>query len=147
MKRLWIAAAALVLAAAACKDSSTNVENSPPPALSGDTVRSATGLKYIEAQVGTGALAQKGQTVSVHYTVWLLDGTFIESSRNGNPYSFTLGASSSIKGFDEGITGMRVGGKRRLIVPPSLGYGAYQTGPIPPNSTLIFDVELRSVSN
>jgi FKBP-type peptidyl-prolyl cis-trans isomerase len=149
MNRIWMAAMAmaLVLGAAACSDSSTGVDDSPPPALSGDTVTTASGLKYIEASAGTGAVAQAGQTASVHYTLWLLNGTFIESSRNGNPYSFTLGTTGSIKGFDEGITGMRVGGRRRLIIPPSLGYGASQVGPIPANSTLIFDVELRSVSN
>ena len=140
-------ALALTAAAAACSTDLTGSVNSPPPALSGDTVTTASGLKYINATVGTGAVAQKGQTAAVHYTLWLYNGTFIETSLNGNPYTLTLGGTNSIKGFDEGITGMRVGGKRRLIVPPSLGYGSTAQGPIPANSTLIFDVELRSVTN
>jgi len=145
--RTWLAALALVVAVAgaACSTDVNGIENSPPPALAGDTVTTATGLKYIEAEVGTGATAHMGGTAAVHYTLWLLNGTFVETSRNGSPYTFTLG--SSIAGFDQGVAGMKVGGKRRLIVPPSLGYGSTAQGPIPANSTLIFDVELRAASN
>jgi FKBP-type peptidyl-prolyl cis-trans isomerase len=146
--RTWLAALALALAAAgaACSTDSTGVENTPPPALSGDTVTTSTGLKYIEAQVGTGATAHMGGTAAVHYSLWLLDGTFIETSRNGNPYTFTLGAGT-IAGFSQGVAGMKVGGKRRLIIPPSLGYGSTAAGRIPANSTLIFDIELRAAAN
>jgi FKBP-type peptidyl-prolyl cis-trans isomerase len=140
----WAAAVVLALAGAACGDA-TGSSSGPPP-LSGDTVTTASGLRYIDATVGAGAAAHAGQTVAVHYTLWLSDGTFIESSLNGSPYSFVLGAGTVIKGWDEGIAGMRVGGRRRLIVPPSLAYGSTGAGSVPPNATLIFDVELRSIS-
>ena len=104
------------------------------------------GLKYTDDQVGTGAEAQPGKTAVVHYTGWLTDGTKFDSSRDrGQPFSFPLGGGRVIKGWDEGVAGMKVGGQRQLRIPPELGYGARQAGPIPPNSTLIFDIELLEV--
>ena len=118
----------------------------PPPVSAQPTV-TASGLKIIEIKVGTGDEAQKGQTVSVHYTGWLADGTKFDSSLDrGQPLSFVLGAGQMIPGFDEGVAGMKVGGERRLILPPGLAYGAQGRPPkIPANSELTFDVQLVSV--
>jgi len=118
----------------------------PPPVSSQPTV-TASGLKIIEIKVGTGDEAQKGQTVSVHYTGWLADGTKFDSSLDrGQPLSFVLGAGQMIPGFDEGVAGMKVGGERRLILPPGLAYGAQGRPPkIPANSELTFDVQLVSL--
>jgi FKBP-type peptidyl-prolyl cis-trans isomerase FkpA len=105
-------------------------------------------LKIDEVQVGTGAAAASGKTVSVHYTGVLMDGTKFDSSLDrGRPIDFVLGTGRVIKGWDQGIDGMLVGGKRKLTIPPELAYGAHGTpgGPIPPNATLVFDVELVSV--
>jgi FKBP-type peptidyl-prolyl cis-trans isomerase FkpA len=96
--------------------------------------------------VGTGAEAQTGDTVSVNYTLWLEDGTEIESNVGGDPFEFTLGAGKVIKGWDQGIVGMKVGGRRRLTIPPKLAYGKAGSGDtIPPNATLTFEVELLAV--
>jgi FKBP-type peptidyl-prolyl cis-trans isomerase FkpA len=105
------------------------------------------GLKYTDDQVGTGAEAQAGKTAVVHYTGWLMDGTKFDSSRDRNqPFSFPLGRGAVIRGWDEGVAGMKVGGKRTLVVPPELGYGARGAGGvIPPNATLKFEVELLDV--
>jgi FKBP-type peptidyl-prolyl cis-trans isomerase len=112
----------------------------------GKEVTTSDGLKYTDDQVGTGAVAEAGKNVSVHYTGWLLNGTKFDSSRDrGQPFTFPLGAGRVIKGWDEGVAGMRVGGKRTLIIPPDLAYGPRGTGPIPPNSTLKFEVELLDV--
>ncbi len=117
-----------------------------PPALSGDTVTTSSGLKYIVIKQGDGAAAQAGQTVNVHYTGWFTDGRKFDSSVDrGQPFSFALGRGSVIRGWDEGVALMRVGGKRRLIIPPQLAYGERGRAGIPPNSTLIFDVELLGV--
>ena len=107
----------------------------------------ADGLTYTDDQVGTGAEATAGKTAVVHYTGWLLDGTKFDSSRDRNqPFSFPLGGGRVIRGWDEGVAGMRVGGKRTLTVPPELGYGARGAGGvIPPNATLKFEVELLDV--
>lgn len=114
------------------------------PQLTGTVQQTASGLRYLDEVVGTGATAQKGQTVGVHYTGWLTTGQKFDSSRDrGQPFSFSLGAGRVIAGWDEGVAGMKVGGKRRLIIPAALGYGAQgAAGVIPPNATLIFDVEL-----
>jgi FKBP-type peptidyl-prolyl cis-trans isomerase len=105
------------------------------------------GLKIENDVPGTGAEAVAGKTVSVHYVGTLLDGTKFDSSRDrGEPFEFTLGAGQVIKGWDQGIAGMKVGGKRKLVIPPELGYGANGAGGvIPPNATLLFDVELMGV--
>jgi len=122
-------------------------ETAGPPPLSGDTIATASGLKYIVVQSGGGATAARGQQVQVHYTGWLSDGSKFDSSVDrGQPFAFPLGQGRVIRGWDEGVAGMRVGEKRRLIIPPELGYGAQgYPGAIPPNATLIFDVELLDV--
>ena len=111
----------------------------------------ASGLVYEEKVVGTGEMAQPGQDVSVHYTGWLLYGgergkKFDSSKDRGDPFSFPLGAGHVIKGWDEGVQGMKVGGTRVLTIPPALGYGARGAGGvIPPNAELHFEVELLGV--
>lgn len=147
------ALAALVTLAAACNDSPTAFAG--PPAL--ECERAATpcqrvtlpsGLSYIDASVGAGAMAQTGQTLSVHYTGWLAsNGQQFDSSLDRGPFTFTLGAGQVIRGWDEGIAGMRVGGRRRLFIPANLAYGSSGRGSIPPDADLIFDVELRAVSD
>ncbi len=104
-------------------------------------------LQIEELQVGTGAEAKSGQSVSVHYTGTLTNGSKFDSSRDRNePFDFQLGAGMVIKGWDQGVAGMKVGGRRKLTIPPELGYGAGGYPPvIPPNSTLIFDIELIEV--
>jgi len=110
-----------------------------------------SGLQYENTVVGSGDLAQAGQRVSVHYTGWLYQngeqGSQFDSSKDrGQPFVFPLGAGHVIKGWDEGVQGMAVGGTRRLVIPPELGYGARGAGGvIPPNATLLFEVELLAV--
>ncbi|WP_420129059.1 FKBP-type peptidyl-prolyl cis-trans isomerase [Longimicrobium sp.] len=107
---------------------------------------SPSGLQYREDAVGEGREARAGDTVSVHYTGTLQNGTKFDSSRDrGQPITFPLGAGHVIKGWDEGIAGMKIGGKRTLVIPPELGYGGRDMGPIPANSTLLFDVELMGI--
>lgn len=110
-------------------------------------VRTSSGLRYVDHVVGTGASPSPGREVTVHYTGTLENGTKFDSSVDrGQPFTFTIGTGSVIRGWDEGVMTMKVGGKRRLIIPPDLGYGAAGAPPaIPPNSTLIFDVELLDV--
>jgi peptidylprolyl isomerase len=111
-------------------------------------VTSPTGLKYQDEKVGSGASPRQGQTVSVHYTGWLTNGKKFDSSVDrGSPFEFVLGQGNVIKGWDEGVASMKVGGKRKLTIPPNLAYGSKDVGGglIPPNSTLIFDVELLGI--
>ena len=108
---------------------------------------SASGLVIEDLTVGTGDVATAGKQVTVHYTGWLTSGTKFDSSKDRNdPFDFPLGGRRVIAGWDEGVQGMRVGGVRKLTIPPSLGYGARGAGSvIPPNATLVFEVELLGV--
>lgn len=112
------------------------------------SVTTPSGLEYEDISVGSGATAKRGTTVSVHYTGWLTSGDKFDSSKDRNePFSFPVGVQYVIAGWDEGVQGMQVGGVRRLTVPPNLGYGARGAGGvIPPNATLVFEVELLEVS-
>jgi FKBP-type peptidyl-prolyl cis-trans isomerase len=110
---------------------------------SGPLQETPSGLRYADLALGQGDEARSGQQVTVHYTGWLTDGQKFDSSRDrGQPFSFALGRGEVIRGWDEGVRGMRVGGRRRLEIPAELGYGQRGAGPIPPGATLIFSVEL-----
>jgi FKBP-type peptidyl-prolyl cis-trans isomerase len=124
----------------------TQTGGGPPPVSAQATV-TASGLQIIDVKVGSGDEAQNGKTVSVHYTGWLADGTKFDSSLDrGQPLTFVLGGGQLIPGFDEGVVGMKVGGQRRLIIPPDLAYGVQGRPPvIPANAELTFDIELVSV--
>jgi peptidylprolyl isomerase len=117
----------------------------------GKTMTTQTGLKFIDTTVGTGASPKEGQTCVMHYTGWLSNAgekgkKFDSSVDRGSPFEFPIGKQRVIAGWDEGVASMKVGGKRTLIIPPELGYGARGAGGvIPPNATLIFDVELLAV--
>ena len=110
-------------------------------------ITTSSGLIYIDKIIGSGEFPNKGDKVSVHYVGTLEDGTKFDSSRDRNlPFEFPLGAGRVFKGWDEGLSTMKVGGKRKLIIPPDLGYGSRAAGSIPPNSTLIFEVELLGIT-
>ena len=121
------------------------------PAQAQNVMTTPSGLKIIDTQVGTGASPKPGQTCVMHYTGWLYENgkkgaKFDSSLDRGQPFEFPIGAGHVIKGWDEGVATMKVGGKRTLIIPPALGYGARGAGGvIPPNATLMFDVELLGV--
>src|SRR5215470_15473198 len=117
-----------------------------PTHVTGPGVKTPTGLQYWDIKADTGAEAHSGQKVKVHYTGWLTSGKKFDSSVGGPPFQFKIDAGDVIKGWDQGVAGMKVGGKRQLRIPPDLAYGAKgYPGVIPPNSTLIFDVTLVSV--
>ncbi len=122
-----------------------------PPTVTGTPTTTADGLQYIDIKEGTGNTVKEGDTINVNYNGWIqatevrFDSSYIDNS--GKPAQFTLTSGSIIQGWIEGIPGMKVGGKRRLIIPPSLGYGDQAQGPIPANSTLIFDVEVVSIQS
>ena len=116
--------------------------------VTGETVTTPSGLKYVDLKLGRGREAKSGDTVVVDYTGWLSDGSKFDSSLDRNqPLDFPLGRGKVIKGWDEGVAGMKVGGKRKLIIPPELGYGARgePRGGIPPNAELTFEVELLKI--
>lgn len=146
MKRIVaiLLAASLMVFAAACGGSKAGKGGE---GAAGDTVKTASGLKYIELKVGTGPAPQVGQVAVVHYTCWLSNGEKIDGSRDSNkPFEFTLGGGRVIKGWEEGVLSMKIGGHRKLIVPPELGWGARGAGGVvPPNATVLFEVELLSV--
>ncbi len=148
MKTLTIV---LVLLAVAATIALAQTATKPAPAggptkVTGEGTKTPSGLQYWDIKVGTGPEAQKGQRVKVHYTGWLTSGKKFDSSIGGKPFDLRLGAGDVIKGWDEGIAGMKVGGKRQLRIPPNLAYGAQgYPGAIPPNATLIFDVQLVGI--
>jgi FKBP-type peptidyl-prolyl cis-trans isomerase len=118
-----------------------------PPAVSGETTTTESGLQIVDVEVGTGAGVQTGQTAVVHYTGWLADGTKFDSSLDrGQPFTFPVGAGRVIRGWDEGLVGMKAGGERRLVIPSDLAYGPAGRPPvIPTNAELIFDIELLEI--
>jgi FKBP-type peptidyl-prolyl cis-trans isomerase len=127
---------------------STAPNTNAPTKVTGDGVKTASGLIYWDIRVGNGEVAKEGSHVRVHYTGWLTSGKKFDSSVDaGKPFDFTIGNGEVIKGWEEGVAGMKVGGKRQLRIPPDLAYGADGTpgGPIPPNATLIFDIRLLGV--
>lgn len=135
---LVLATAILAAVAAACGDSPTAPSTAP--------------YKQTDVRVGSGAEATTGAVVTVIYTGWLYDaskldgkGVQFDTSIGGDPFAFTLGIGQVIQGWDQGVSGMKVGGLRRLVIPPSLGYGPVRNGPIPPDATLVFDIELTDV--
>lgn len=141
-------AVATELSATATENSTLIATNAMTDETAGsDVVTTPSGLKYIDVKEGTGASPKTGQTVTVHYTGTLDDGTKFDSSRDrGSPFSFKIGVGQVIKGWDEGVATMKVGGQRQLIIPSDLGYGARGAGGvIPPNATLKFDVELLKI--
>lgn len=123
-------------------------DNAAPSKTTGKGTTTPSGLKYWEVKKGSGAVAKTGDSVKVHYTGWLTDGKKFDSSLDrGEPFAFKLGAGMVIKGWDEGVAGMKVGGKRQLRIPAVLGYGERGAGgAIPPNAELVFDVELLGVN-
>ncbi|MGB9366981.1 MAG: FKBP-type peptidyl-prolyl cis-trans isomerase [Xanthobacteraceae bacterium] len=143
LSRRFTLAAALALAAGAAA--------SPTLAQTGQTMTTPSGLQITDTKVGTGATPKTGQTCVMHYTGWLYENgakgkKFDSSVDRGEPFDFPIGTGRVIKGWDEGVASMKVGGKRTLIIPASLGYGARGAGGvIPPNATLIFEVELLGV--
>lgn len=132
--------------------SMTHAQNTPAtpatPAAEEKVVTTPSGLQYVDLVEGTGPMPQKGQRATVHYIGKLEDGTTFDSSyERGKPFKFYPGMGMVIRGWDEGIPTMKVGGKRKLIIPSKLGYGPSGSGPIPPNATLIFVVELLAVED
>ena len=143
-----IAQAAADLLPSAETPSPMTEENLAEEALTEETlVTTDSGLQYVDITEGTGAMPQAGQRVTVHYTGTLEDGTKFDSSRDrGRPFTFQIGVGQVIKGWDEGVSTMRVGGQRQLVIPAELGYGSRGAGGvIPPHATLIFDVELLRI--
>jgi FKBP-type peptidyl-prolyl cis-trans isomerase len=146
---LVMASAVLIAQTSTQKPKTLVIPNTKSPTkVTGDGVKTESGLQYWDIKVGTGDEAKAGDHVKVHYTGWFTDGKKFDSSVDAHqPYDFTLGKGDVIKGWDEGVAGMKVGGKRQLRVPPALAYGeAGYKDIIPPNATLIFDVQLLKVN-
>ena len=159
-KQEWIGAAVAVIATTfiffggslwnfffGASDAVRNAQRSNPQAEQVELTNVSTteGLEIYDIQVGTGDEATKGKNVVAHYAGFLTDGTKFDSSEKRGPHEFTLGARTVIEGWDIGLVGMKEGGIRRLVISPELGYGSQPIGPIPPNSTLIFEVQLLEV--
>ncbi len=153
MRVALLALALLPMPGSALAQTATTNGGAPPPSISNKGAKLSE-LQKIDVKQGTGAEAVGGKAVLVHYTGWLYDATapdhhgqkFDSSLDRGQPFGFVLGAGRVIKGWDEGVAGMKVGGKRTLVIPPELGYGSRGAGGvIPPNATLVFDVELLDV--
>ena len=144
----FVISAVLAAGCGGDKPGGKSVSTSAPMKVGGSPTTTADGLEYWDVKVGSGATAAPGNHVKVHYSGFLTTGQKFDSSRDrGEPFEFSLGAGEVIKGWDEGVAGMKVGGQRQLRIPPVLGYGASGAGGvIPPNATLIFDVELLDVS-
>jgi FKBP-type peptidyl-prolyl cis-trans isomerase len=141
-----LAATSLLAQSSKASGSKSAAQAAGPTKVTGVPSKTASGLEYWDIKPGTGPTAQSGHKVQVHYTGWLTSGKKFDSSVGGKPFEFTLGAGEVIKGWDVGVAGMKVGGKRQLRIPPELAYGANGYPPvIPPNSTLIFDVQLMGV--
>lgn len=139
--------AALGYAASGDKDKKDAPATGGPTPVTGTPVRKPSGLLYWDIKPGKGPEALPGDMVTVHYTGWLENGQKFDSSVDRNqPLNFKLGQGQVIKGWDEGVAGMKIGGKRQLKIPPELAYGSRGYGPIPPNATLIFDVELLGIN-
>jgi len=138
--------AGFVAAQSAAKKPAAPNTNSPTK-VTGDGVKTNSGLIYWDIRVGNGQVAREGSHVRVHYTGWLTTGKKFDSSVDaGKPYDFTIGNGQVIKGWEEGVAGMKVGGKRQLRIPPQLAYGeSGYPGAIPPNATLVFDIQLLGV--
>src|SRR5450755_4722947 len=138
---------ALTLLVAGALAFAQKADSNGPAKVTGEPTKTASGLEYWDIKVGTGAVAQAGQHVKVDYTGWLTNGKKFDSSvGTGRPFDFVLGGGQVIKGWDEGVVGMKVGGKRQLRIPPDLAYGGKgYPGAIPPSATLIFDVQLVDV--
>jgi peptidylprolyl isomerase len=118
----------------------------PGEVATNESQSTPSGLQFIDMTVGGGETPSTGKKVTVHYTGYLTDGKKFDSSVDRNsPFSFVIGYGQVIKGWDEGVASMKVGGKRKLIIPPALGYGKQGIGPIPPNAELVFDVELLGI--
>src|ERR1700683_1896927 len=155
MKRLFsgaiVTGAIILVTAAAVAQTAASKPKTPntnaPTKVTGDGVKTDSGLQYWEIRVGPGEVAKEGSHVRVHYTGWLTSGKKFDSSVDaGKPFDFTIGNGEVIKGWEIGVAGMKVGGKRQLRIPPALGYGAEgYPGAIPANATLIFDVQLLNV--
>jgi len=154
---LWsgVAIAAVIVSVAVARRSraaddptpAAKVPEASMPKSDAKPVTTASGLQYVDFKVGDGPSPQKGQIAIVHYTGWLDDGKKFDSSRDrGKPFGFKVGMGQVIKGWDEGVATMKVGGVRRLIIPPELAYGAKGAGKVvPPNARLTFDIELLDV--
>ncbi len=146
-----IAAVVLITATVLAQTATHKVQVVPntnaPTKVTGDGVKTDSGLQYWDIKVGTGEVAKDGDHVKVHYTGWLTSGKKFDSSVDAHqPFDFTIGKGDVIKGWEEGVTGMKVGGKRQLRIPPQLAYGEQgYSGIIPKNATLIFDIRLLAI--